>query len=111
MDVSIVKNINMGLSFLLELCMLAAFAYWGIHTGQGVAMKILLGVGAPLLAAIFWGLFMAPKATMQVHNPLYMIFKAILFGLAVVALAFADRPTLAWALGILFVINSCIDFL
>jgi len=111
MNIALVKNVNLGLSFLLELCLLAAFAYWGIHTGQGPVAKILLGVGAPLLAAIFWGLFMAPRARLPVHNPLYLIFKVILFGLAVIALVVAGRPSLAWALGVLFVINNIIDFI
>lgn len=111
MNITLVKNVNLGLSFLLELCLLAAFAYWGIHTGQGRAAKILLGVGAPLLAAIFWGLFMAPRAFLPVHNPLYLIFKVILFGLAVIALVVAGHPSLAWVLGVLFVINNIIDFI
>jgi uncharacterized membrane protein len=111
MDFSVVKNINLGLSFLLELCLLAAFAYWGIHTGQNLAAKILLGIGAPLLAAIFWGLFMAPRATYRVRNPLYLVIKAILFGLAVIALAVSDSPILAWVLGMALVINIVLDLL
>jgi hypothetical protein len=111
MDITLVKNANLGLSFLLELCLLAAFAYWGVHAGQGLATKILLGIGAPLLGAFFWGLFMAPRAVIPLHNPLHLIFKVILFGLAVTALAAAGRPSLAWMLGVVFVINSILALL
>lgn len=105
------KYANMGLSFLLELCLLAAFAYWGIHTGQTPAAKIGLGIGAPLIAAIFWGVFMSPRATLPVHNPLHLILKVVLFGLSVLALAAAGRSALAWLLGVIFVINILFDLL
>ncbi len=111
MDVKVLKNANLGLSFILELCLLAAFAYWGIRTGQNLATKILFGVGVPLLTAIFWGVFMAPKSAYQVKNPVYMIVKAILFGLAVMALIAAGRPVLGWVLGVMFVINTLLDLL
>ena len=85
--ITVVKYANMGLSFLLELCLLAAFAYWGIQTGQGQVAKIGLGVSAPLVVAVFWGLFMAPRASMRVQNPLYLIIRIFIFGLAVIKLA------------------------
>ena len=53
LDIPVLKNANLGLIFLLELCLLVVFASWGIHTGHGLAQKIVLGVGAPLLAEIF----------------------------------------------------------
>lgn len=111
MIINVIKYANMGLSFLVELCLLAAFAYWGAHTGQELAAKIGLGVGAPLLGAIFWGVFMSPRAPVPVHNPLHLIVKVVLFGLAVVALIVAGRSGLAWVLGAAFVINSLLDFL
>lgn len=107
--ITVIKTLNMGLSFLLELCLLAAFADWGIRTGQTLAAKILLGIGAPLLTAIFWGVFMAPRASIPLSAPLYLLFKVILFGLAVAALAFGGRSNLAWALGITFAINMLLE--
>ena len=69
MIINVIKYANMGLSFLVELCLLAAFAYWGAHTGQELAAKIGLGVGAPLLGAIFWGVFMSPRAPTAGSQP------------------------------------------
>ena len=109
--ISTLKNVNLVLSFLLELGLLAAFAVWGIHIGQTQTAKILLGGGAPLLVAIFWGVFMAPRSTMKVQKPLYPIFKVILFCLAVIALAAAGRPNLAWVMGVSSLVNNLIDLI
>jgi hypothetical protein len=57
-----IKLANLALRFLLELCALAALAYWGFKTGESAVAKIGLGIGAPLLAAVLWGTFVAPGA-------------------------------------------------
>jgi hypothetical protein len=51
---------NLTVAFLLELCALAALGYWGLRAASGPAAKAALGIGAPLLAAVLWGLFAAP---------------------------------------------------
>ena len=43
---------NLALRFFLELAALAALAYWGFHTGRSVLADVVLGLGAPLLAAV-----------------------------------------------------------
>ena len=45
------KVANLGLRFALELCTLAALGYWGFRTGSGPLMKLVLGLGAPVVAA------------------------------------------------------------
>jgi hypothetical protein len=54
---------NLTVAFLLELCALAALGYWGFRTASGPAAKAALGIGAPLLAAVLWGLFAAPSSS------------------------------------------------
>jgi hypothetical protein len=100
------KLINLGLAFLLELCMLVALGYWGFHTGQSTVAHIAVGVGAPVLAAIFWGLFMAPKAVWPVSTPLHLVFVVLIFGLAALALASAGQPVLAWVFGAVSMLNQ-----
>src|SRR5258706_4542265 len=53
---------NEALAFLLELAALAALAAWGFAVGDGGLAKAALAIGAPLLAAVVWGLFAAPRA-------------------------------------------------
>ena len=61
----ILKFINIGLRFLLELCILAIFGYWGFKTGSNLFMKFLLSLGAPILFAVLWGVFLAPESSMR----------------------------------------------
>ena len=86
------ESLTLLVRFLLELCMLGAVAYWGFKTGDGTAMKALLGIGAPLLIAGVWGTFIAPKATVEVPTAVWIGLQAILFGGAALALA-ATAPS------------------
>jgi len=89
------KSLTLLVRFLLELCMLGALAYWGFETGDGTAMKALLGVGAPLLVAGVWGTFIAPKATVKVPTGVWIGLQVIVFGAAAVALAAVAPQQLA----------------
>ena len=101
----IAQSANLALRFLLELCALAALAYWGFRTGEGTIARWTLGIGAPLLAAIVWGTFVAPKATVVVSSPVRFGLELLVFGAAVAALFAAGRPGLAIALGVVYAIN------
>ena len=97
---AILKGANLALAFLLELCALAALGYWGFHAGRGTLAKVGLGLGAPLLATVVWGLFVAPKAAVAVPGAVHLALEVAVFGLAAVALYAAGqaRPALAFAL-------------
>jgi hypothetical protein len=101
----LLKIVNLGLRFLLELCTLAALAYWGFHTGQGWLLKTALGIGAPLLAAVVWGAFVAPKAVVSVSAPARLALELAVFASAVAGLAAARQTSLAWTLGVAYAIN------
>ncbi len=107
---SAIKNGNLALAFLLELCLLAALGYWGFQTGGGPIAKTALGIGAPLLAAVVWGLFLAPKAAVAAPTFLQVALKVAIFGLAVLALAVAGRLTLAWIFGAVALLNGALSY-
>jgi len=67
---------------------------------------IALGLGVPILAAIFWGLFMAPKAVLPASAPLHLVLSVLIFGLAALALASAGQPALALVFAAVFVVNQ-----
>jgi hypothetical protein len=77
---------NDALRFLLELGVLAAVAYWGWWEAHG-ALRWVLAIGAPLVVAVTWGRFMAPKSPRRVRDPRRLILELLVFGSAVVALA------------------------
>ncbi len=100
------KLVNLGITFLLELCMLAALAFAGLQVNGSLYLKIGLAIGAPLLAAVIWGRFMAPTAARRLTGTSYLLLKLILFAVAAIALAFAGQPTLAVIFAIVSVINQ-----
>lgn len=95
------KTINLGLRFFVELAMLAALGYWGFRSGFPLSVSWLLGIGAPLLAAVVWGALMSPKASVPLSDPLKLAIEIALFVLSAAALYAADRP--AWAVVFLVV--------
>ena len=103
---AIIKSISLALAFILELCLLAALAYWGFKVGSSPLLKVVFGIGAPLLVAIFWGTFLSPKAAVRLSAPLRLALQVVVFVLGALALAAAGQPKLAWALGLVFIINS-----
>jgi hypothetical protein len=103
---SLIKAGNLALRFVLELCMLAALAYWGYRTGGGPLGRVALAVGAPLLAAVAWGMFVAPRARFKVSEPVRLGVELAVFAAGVAGLAAAGRPALAWALAVAVAINS-----
>ena len=99
------KLANLGLAFGLELCMLAALAYWGAVTGNNLVAKVTLGIGAPLVAIVVWGLFMAPQATFTLPPLAHTALFVVIFGLAAVALGRAGQPLLAVIFAVVAALN------
>ncbi|MEO7021946.1 MAG: YrdB family protein [Ktedonobacteraceae bacterium] len=102
---AIIKNANAVLAFFLELGVLVALGYWGVHTGRGIIAKIGLGIGAPAVAIVVWSLFGAPNATWHLHEPWFFILQIIFFGSAAVALFATGQRTLGVGFGLVFALN------
>jgi quinol-cytochrome oxidoreductase complex cytochrome b subunit len=102
------KAINLALAFVLELCVLAALAYWGFQTGSSLFLRIGLGIGAPLLAALIWGRFMAPASKTHLSGAPYLLLKLIIFGAAAVALAVVGQVALAIIFAVVSTANQAL---
>lgn len=102
---TVLRSINMTLRFILELCLLAALAYWGFQLEGGWPLRLLVGIGAPLLAATVWGLLVAPKAKRRLADPARFVCELVLFIWGSAALWLAGRPTLAVILLVVYLIN------
>lgn len=109
-EMDILKGINLLVRFLLELCMLAAVGYWGFKTQSGWVLKITLGVGLPILIAVLWGLFIAPRATYPLSGASRLAVELILLGSGAAALFAIDKANLAWIYIIILVINEVLLF-
>jgi hypothetical protein len=99
---------NAALAFFLEIAALVALGYWGFQAGSGTPAKLALGLGTPLLAAVLWGLFAAPRARFAVPLPAVLAVKALVFAGATAALWATGHRTLAVAFAIVVVANTVV---
>jgi len=104
------KSINLAIRFLLELCVLAAVGYWGFKTNSNWLLKILFGIGTPLLIAVVWGMFGAPKANMQLHGLMLLALEVVVFGAGVTALYATKNYSLAWGFTAIVIANRILMF-
>jgi hypothetical protein len=68
-------------------------------------LRVALGLGAPILLIVVWGLLLAPQADHRLAMPWQLVAKLVVFGLATAALAAAGHPRLAVVLGVLVVLK------
>jgi Protein of unknown function (DUF2568) len=83
---------------------LIALCYWGFHLSG--AVRFLAGLGAPILFAVLWGMFAAPKASMPLHGAANAAFQITWFACGAAALALADLPGAGIALAGVYAVNS-----
>jgi hypothetical protein len=100
------KVLNLGVRFLLELCMLAAVAFWGFKTQNNWLMKILLGIGLPLLIAVLWGTFLAPRATHRLSGIPFYALELVLFSTGAFSLFASGASSLGWIYTITLIVNT-----
>jgi hypothetical protein len=100
-----VKGVFLAVRFVLELCMLAALAYWGFTLDAALIVRILAGLGAPLAAMLVWGALVAPRRTIDAPAWLRLAVELAILALAVIALAAAGQPGLAAALAVAWLVD------
>lgn len=92
---SALRSTNLAVRFLCEVGLLVSLAVWGFRAGAGIAVKLLLGLGTPLLAAVVWGLWVAPASRRRLTNPARLAVEVLVFAAGVAALAAAGLPLVA----------------
>ena len=90
---------------MLELCALMALGYWGVRTGAGPITRTVPELGAPLLAAVLWGTFAAPRAPVTLPFVRFGV-KLLVFGSAAMALYATARLALTLTFAALVVANE-----
>jgi hypothetical protein len=104
--VSIVKGAALALRFLLELCALAAVAYWGSRVSSSTAVNVLVAVAAPVVVAGVWGTYLAPRAARRLDPPARWVLELATLAAAVAALAASGLTVLAVILAAVAVTNG-----
>lgn len=104
------KEINLGVRFLLEICVLISVGYWGFKTGSGWLLKLLLGIGVPALIAVIWGMFGAPNSAFHLQGLSLFVLELIVFASGVAALFLTKNNFLAWGLALAMIVNRLLMF-
>jgi hypothetical protein len=102
-------NANDVVAFVVEILVLVLLGAAGWHLGGDTWARLVLAVGLPLLAAVLWGLFAAPRARYD-SAPLALATKLVVLGSGVVA-GFVVLP-LGWAVAVavLVVVNTVLMY-
>ena len=101
------QAVALAVRFGLELCALAALGWWGFSVGDG-AVSYVLGLGAPLAAAVVWGVLAAPKGRFEGRDPQRLVGEIVVFSAAVLALAGLGRWSLAGAFALLALVDGVV---
>jgi hypothetical protein len=96
------------LAFAAELAALVALGSWGFGVGATTPLRLLLGIGTPVAAAVLWGLFAAPRAPVP-NAVLGGAVTVLVFGSAVLALALTGHPWLAGVLAVAAALSSVLS--
>lgn len=99
------RGFQLLLRFVLELCALAALAYAGWQTPAPVWVRLPVAIALPLVAAVVWAQWVAPKARRPLPDPLRLVPEWAVFGGATVALVVTGHPLPAVALAVLAAAN------
>jgi hypothetical protein len=101
-----VRSVNDAVRFLLELALLAAFAYAGGTVGSATWLQIVVAIAAPCAVAAAWGAWFAPRASRRLPDPLRLALEVLLFAAGGGALAAAGQAGFGVALAVLGIANA-----
>lgn len=104
------KSANLALRFLLEICALVALGYWGFNIKRDLPIRLILGIGAPLLAMLVWGTLGAPAASARLPEPQRLLLELVILGTAAVALYASGARTVAGLFALAVAVNRALMF-
>ncbi|PPH24935.1 YrdB family protein [Rathayibacter toxicus] len=93
--------------FVLELFALTSFTIWGF-TCWDVPLNIGFGIGAPLVAALVWALFVSPRAVLTVEIYARSLIELLMMGAAALTWLQRNQPFVALVFGIVAVVSGLI---
>ena len=100
------QALNLGVRFALEVCALAVVSYLAHRAVGNPGWATPAAIVAPLLFAVVWGTFAAPKAAVLVPDPWKVGVQMLLLLLPAAGLADAGKSTWAVAYGSAVVVNA-----
>lgn len=110
----IVQGLNLVLRFFLELAALVAAGTWGFVALDNWALRILFGIGIPVVMAAAWGIFRVPgdggPPVVAVGGRLRLLLEFVFFAVAVWLLAAAGYGNLALIFALVLVAHYAVGY-
>jgi hypothetical protein len=97
------------LRFLLELFALFSLGYWGYLAWPFPLPAVFFMIGAPLFAAVVWGLFRSPKAVFPLDPAGRALVEILVMGSAVAAWFMLGLPIVGIVFGIIALVSGVIN--
>lgn len=102
---NLLKGANQLLSFLLELLPLPLLVWWGFSLRARLGIRVLAGLGLPLLCVLVWGRWCAPRSATRLPRFPLMLVELLLMGTAPLLLFVMNEPSAAWIILTLLLVN------
>lgn len=83
------------------------FGIWGFTT-WALPLSIVFGIGAPVLAALVWALFLSPRAVFSLDVYGRSLIELLVMGAAAVAWLDMGQPIVAIVFGVVAVVSGVI---
>jgi len=104
------KNANLALAFLLELCVLLALGYWSFVTGPNVLAKVGLGIGLPIVAILVWAIFGSPRSARRLRGGWYWLLRVVFFALGAIFFYAAGEHILSIIFALILILNCALGY-
>lgn len=104
----LLKTINLGLAFFLELLVLVIYGYFGyqfLPDGTSQILRYLLAVVMIAIIAVPWGSYLAPRALHRLQMPWLLLIKLVIMMLGILMLLNMHRTSFAIVLAIFVAIH------
>lgn len=96
------------LRFVLEVVAIATLGIWGF-VAWPFPLNIVIGIGAPLVAVVLWGLFRSPEAVFKIDVYGKTIIEVLVMGAAAFAWWNLGGPIVAVVFGAVAVVSGLIN--
>ncbi|MRG61080.1 DUF2568 domain-containing protein [Agromyces sp. CFH 90414] len=100
---------NDVLRFLLEIFAIVTLAIFGFLAFPLPWPGVAIGIGAPLLAIVLWGLFRSPKAVFAVDPFVKAIVEIAVFSSAAISWWILGQPVVAVVFAVIAAVSGIIN--
>jgi hypothetical protein len=97
------------LRFLLELFAFVSLGIWGFLAWPLPWPGVLVGIAAPVLAIVVWGLFLSPRAVIRLDPFGKAVVEIAIMGAAAIAWLDLGQPVVAIVFGILATVSGVLS--